>query len=207
METDQLKWLKAVFFVTRYLASNGVPFRGGTECSDVRQGLSGGLFLNTFGDLLFYFQPELKEIALRLPNNVTYVSNDIQNESICVLADIVHQKIADEIKLAKFYTIMVDGTTDKCGQEMQGLVVRYYCEKEESIVEKALDIGLTGRSANVIFEFVKNSIAKYGLTFDELVSQAYDGASVMPGIRGGLQAIISSYCQRVIIYIHCFAQA
>ena len=100
---------------------------------------------------------------------------------------------------------MADGTTDKDGQEMQRLVVRFYSEKEESIVEKALAIGPSGRSAQEIFEFVKKSFEKYGLTFDGLVSQAYDGASVMSGIRGGLQAIVSNFCQRVIIYVHCFA--
>ena len=122
-----------------------------------------------------------------------------------VLADLVHQKIADELKTGKYFTVMVDGTTDKSGQEIQGLVVRFYSEKKESLVEKALAIGSSGRSAQEIFEFVKNSFEKYGLTFDGLVSQAYDGASVMSGIRGGLQAILSNFCQRVILYIHCFA--
>ena len=129
-----------------------------------------------------------------------HVSDDIQNEEISVLADLVHLQIAN--KLIKLFTIMVDGTTDKCCQEMQSFVVRCYSQKEESIVEKALAIVPSGRSTNEIFEFVKNSIEKYRLTFDGLVSQAYDGVSVMSGIRGGLQAILSTYCQRVIIYIY-----
>ena len=99
---------------------------------------------------------------------------------------------------------MVDGTADKCRQEMQGLVVRYYSEKEERIVEKVLAIGPSGRSANEMFEFVKNLVEKYDLTFDGLVSQAYDDASVVSAKRGGLQAILSTYCQRVIIFIHYF---
>ena len=53
--------------------------------------------------------------------------------------------------------------------------------------------------------FIKNLVEEYGLTFDGLVSQAYDGASVMSGIRDGLQEILSTYFQMVIIYIHCFA--
>ena len=175
--------LKAVFHVTRFLSSNGLPFRGDKECLNVRQGLSGGLLLITFSELLFHFQPELKENALRLPKNATYVSDDIQIEAISVLADLVQLQIANEFKNAIFFTIMVDGTADKYGQEMQGLVDRYYSEKEKSIVEKALAIWPSGRSANEIFEFIKNSVEIYGLTFDRLVSQAYDGASVMSGIR------------------------
>ena len=87
---NQLKWLEAIFLVTRHLASNGLPFRGDVECYDVSRGLAGGLFLNTFSDLLFYFQPELKEIALRLPKISSYVTKDIQIESISVLAELVH---------------------------------------------------------------------------------------------------------------------
>ena len=100
---DQLKWLEAIFLVTRHLASNGLPFRGDIGCCDVSRGSAGGLFLNTFSDLLFYFQPELKEISLRLPKNSSYVTKDIQNESISVLAELVHQKVADEVKAAKFF--------------------------------------------------------------------------------------------------------
>ena len=197
---DQLKWLEAIFLVTRHLASNGLPFRGDVECY-VSRGLAGGLFLNTFSDLLFYFQPELKEIALRLPKNSSYVTKDIQNESISDLAELVHQKVADEVKAAKVFTIMVDGTTDKHFQEMQGLVVRYFSKEEECIIEKALDIGPSGLSASDIFQFVRTSIEKYGLTFDGLVPQAYDGASVMSGNRKGLQKLLSDHCLRLVIYI------
>ena len=56
------------------------------------------------------------------------------------------------------------------GQEMQGLVVRCHSEKEESILEKALAIGASGRSANENFEFVNNS----GLNIKMMVScEAY----------------------------------
>ena len=97
LETDQVKWLNAVFHVTRFLSSNCLPFRG------ERQGLSGRLFLNTSSELLFCFQPELKENALRLPKNATYVSDDIQNEAISVSADLANLQIANELKNAIFF--------------------------------------------------------------------------------------------------------
>ena len=43
------------------------------------------------------------------------------------------------------------------------------------------------------------SEVRYGM-----VSQAYDGASVMSGARGGLQALVCSFYGRSVIYIHCF---
>ena len=131
--------------------------------------------------MLFYFQPELKDIALRLPKNSSCFTKDIQNESISVVAELVHQKVADEVKAAKYFTIMVDGTTDKSFHGMQRLVVRCFSKEEECIIEKALDVRPSGRSSSDIFQFVRTSIEKYGLTFDGLISQAYDGASVMSG--------------------------
>ena len=38
-----------------------------------------------------------------------------------------------------------------------------------------------------------------------IVLQCYDSASVMSGHRGGLQALLSVKCGRVVLYIHCFS--
>ena len=40
---------------------------------------------------------------------------------------------------------------------------------------------------------------------DRLVAQSYDGASVMSGSAGGVQALVSSSVGRKVIYVHCFA--
>ena len=37
-----------------------------------------------------------------------------------------------------------------------------------------------------------------------MVSQAFDGASVMSGQYSGLQALICEFCGRNVVYIHCF---
>lgn len=59
------------------------------------------------------------------------------------------------------------------------------------------------RSANGIFEFIKNSLEEFELSVDGLVSQSYDGASVMSGEYKGLQRLISDFCKRYILYVHC----
>ena len=73
---------------------NGLPLRGDSEMTDFKGEISGGLFLNTFGQLLFKLDPELDALARRLPVNAKYTSPDIQNEVIKVLADLVKRKIA-----------------------------------------------------------------------------------------------------------------
>ena len=125
-----------------------------------------------------------------MPKNAKYLTSDIQNELIEVLANMVREKHATEVKKSELYSIMVDGTTDKNMEEFQGVV--------------ALNVGNSGRSAKEIFEFVRTPLDNLGITFDGLVSQAYDGASVMSGCRGGLQVFICEFCGRLVIHIRCF---
>ena len=78
-----------------------------------------------FPQLLFPLDPKLIEIHKRLPANAKYTSYDIQDEVIAVLASLTQEKIAEEIKEAKLFTIMADGITDKNRKEV-GLVCRYW---------------------------------------------------------------------------------
>ena len=59
-------------------------------------------------------------------------------------------------------------------------------------------------SNSEIFGYVKKTLDDNTISFDGMVSQAFDGASVMSGERGGLQTLISEYCGRIVVYIHCF---
>ena len=79
-------------------------------------------------DLVFQLRPDLAEIAKKLPKNTKYTLPDIQNEVIIVLKDIVEQKIAAEVKEAKLFTLMVDGSTDKNNNEIVSIVCRCIVE-------------------------------------------------------------------------------
>ena len=184
---DHRRWLETIFIVMRHLTTTGQPFRGDTEILDFDKGISGGLFLDTLNNLVFELQPELLNIAKRLPKNAKYLTSDIENEFIEVLANMVREKHATEVKKAELYSIMVDGTTDKNMEEVQGVVARFFSSDSGQIEEKALNVGNSGRSAKEIFEFVRTTLDNLGITFDGLISQAYDVASVMSGCRGGLQ--------------------
>ena len=160
--------------------------------------------MDTLEHLVFKLNPELAVIAKKMPRNAKYLSPDIQNEFIEIMADMVREVHASKVKKSELFTIMVDGTTDKSNEEIQGVVVRFFCIDTAEIEERALDVGESGRSAKEIFEFVRQTLESCGIGFDGLVSQAYDGASVMSGEKGGLQALVSQYCDRVVPYIHCY---
>ena len=117
---DQKQWLFAVFNVIRYLAANGMPLRGDKE-TEIKTG--DGIFLRAFSQLLFNLDPKLMEIHKKLPGNAKCTSPDVQNEVISILANLIKNKIANDIRNAKLFTIMADGTTDKNRKEIQRLGV------------------------------------------------------------------------------------
>ena len=93
-DPEHRTWSFTVFSDVKFLVMNGLPQRGDSEMTDFKGEISGGLFLNTFEQLLFKLDPELDALARRLPDNAKYTSPDIQNEVIKVLIDLVKQKIA-----------------------------------------------------------------------------------------------------------------
>ena len=126
--------------MSRYLASNGLPFRGDCE-SNIEEG--DGLYLRAFSQLLFPLEPKLKNIHKHLPMNAKYTAPQIQNEVILILAKLVKRKIAADIRNAKIYTIMADENR----KEIHGLVCRYF-SSEGKIVEHCLNVsGVDDRSA------------------------------------------------------------
>ena len=87
--------LKTVLNTAKYLVANGLNFQEHEENTEM-QNLSGGLYLNTFSDLIFVQDPSLKGIASSLPKNVKYTSPEVQNLVIGTLAKIVRENVAQE---------------------------------------------------------------------------------------------------------------
>ena len=75
---------------------------------DLEQGLSGGLFLNIMENLVFKLRPDLADLAKKLPKNAKYLSPDIQNEFVDIMAQMVRDAHSAKIKAAEYFTIMVE---------------------------------------------------------------------------------------------------
>lgn len=80
-----------------------------------------------------------------------------------------------------------------------------YVDKSGAVQERF--IGFSGfsddRTANTLANYVFNVLTEYDCE-EKLVAQTYDGAAVMSGEHGGLQALVKSKCSQAI-FTHCYA--
>ena len=158
--------MEAVFNVVKYLTVNGLPFRGHDENMDFgSESFGGGVDLNTFGDLLLKLDENLKEIAKKILANAKYTSPYIQNEVISLLQSMLKTKITDKVNNAETFIVMMDGSSDKCWREIQGVVVRFINE-DGKIEEHAIDVvEAHDRSTQGLLELLTTCLASLGIPF------------------------------------------
>lgn len=130
-------------------------------------------------------------------------SSDIQNDLIESVKYVVHQIVLDELKNTDFVSVQADETTDVSCRAQFSIILRYIYNNE--VVERFLgfyDVSSNKTAAGLSAKILE--VLNSCQVTDKLVSQTYDGASVMSGCRGGVQTIIRQTCPRAI-FIHCYA--
>uniref|UniRef100_A0A3Q1GW72 HAT C-terminal dimerisation domain-containing protein n=1 Tax=Acanthochromis polyacanthus TaxID=80966 RepID=A0A3Q1GW72_9TELE len=101
------------------------------------------------------------------------------------------------------FCLKSDGTRDKCNVENMSVMIRFV---RNGIPEEHL-IGLLDLSqlnAEYITTQILEHLSESGYNAAEIMSQCYDGASVMSGVKGGVQALIQKKIGKDIPYIHCY---
>ena len=132
--------------------------------------------------------------------NATYTIKTIQNNLIQIIGDCIRDKILDEIKQAKFYSILCDEVTDKSGKEQVSIVLRFV-DSNNIIREEFLDFITTARINSEMLAFrIKETLTKYCLDFQDCRGQGYDGASNMSARRGVQGLLIAENSKAT--YVH-----
>ena len=147
-----------------------------------------------------------KVIAQRLqsgPSNATYLSAEIQNEVIGILASIVRDDIRNDIKGTPYLAILADETKDASKKEQLAIVVRYLknCVPVERFIKF---IHAKELNAPSLKAYIMDVAQDMGIDKQKVVGQCYDGASVMSGVNAGVQALVRQECPYAL-YIHCYA--
>jgi hypothetical protein len=94
--------------ITLTLATNAQAFRGHRE--KIGEAYNGN-FLSQV-ELLAEFDPVMKELLHRPSGKIHYLSPQIQNELIELLANNLETELLQDIKSAPFFSIIMDTTQD-----------------------------------------------------------------------------------------------
>jgi len=144
-----------------------------------------GLFLKLFQYTLSKDE-HLREIFKSIPKHACYTSTAIQNEIIEVLKEMVLEKAVSDINTADigYYTLKADETRDPTNTENISIVIRFV--KEGQVQETLVSMPTTQRLEAIATTILAN-LNDCGIDLQKMLSQCYDGASVMSGKKGGVQ--------------------
>lgn len=130
-------------------------------------------------------------------------SSTIQNELIESVTDVINERIKEELHSCEFVSVQADETLDVSCKTQMSIILRFCTQdgpKERFIgfYDVSKDKTAVGLSEVIIHELNAREIT------DKIVSQTYDGASVMAGDRGGVQQFVKQVCPRAT-FLHCYA--
>jgi len=132
------------------------------------------------------------------------ISPRIQNETIVAVGDVIVEKIVERVKRCKFFSVLIDETTDVSAVKQMMVCLRYvdtsyWIIREDFVgfVEMNLITGLA-----IKMQFLIN-LKEIGLDINNLRGQEYDGGTNMSEKNNGAQALIQKD-QNLAFYTHCF---
>lgn len=122
---------------------------------------------------------------------VTYLSPSSQNQWIKVIEDAMTDIIVQEIKAAKWFSILLDETPDTSNQEQLTVIIRYVKFGDEVTIEERFlrFLNIEGTtSGEAIFKLVKAFLVEKGIDIMDCRGQGYDNGANMSGKYKGVQA-------------------
>ena len=145
----------------------------------------------------------LAQHLAKSPRNARYTSKTIQNELIEVVGNSIHDDILQEVKRAKYYSVIADEMADVSNKEQLSLTVRYVLDRtvKEMFVDFIEVERITGESLAMA---ILHWLHAQGLPASDMRGQCYDGASNMSGACSGCQAIVQQQAPKAM-YFHCSA--
>ena len=115
----------------------------------------------------------------------------------------ITESIIKQMKIAKMYSVMADEARDRCTEQL-AVCVRFVTQK--GVVRECF-LGLRrlkSFDAKSIADEIEAMLQSHNLGDLLCVAQAYDGASVMSGAVGGVQARFRERHPEAV-YVHCYA--
>ena len=138
------------------------------------------------------------------PQNVSWLSPEIQNKLLHLLSLEVVSHTADDLR-GSCFSILCDEVSDHSNSELMNIIVRYVTAFG-FIREAVVGLIKAGSTAAAnLCSVVDARLEELRLSVNDIVGQCYDGASNMSGHTSGLQARLKDLSIRKPIFVHCCA--
>ena len=169
----------------------------------------------------FLKYPELLDLLEK--NNVqvsaNYRTDKRCKEFIVCCADVLKDEVSEELRAARFFSILTDGSTDKGIREQELVFVRFVDENGNLKTKVADIVQLEHGHARGVRDGILKALQNVGIDSDDLLSKLIgintDGASVNLGHKAGaVKLLIDSMndtldgeenCADYITVVHCVA--
>uniref|UniRef100_H3AMX5 HAT C-terminal dimerisation domain-containing protein n=1 Tax=Latimeria chalumnae TaxID=7897 RepID=H3AMX5_LATCH len=187
--------LKRLIDITVLLSRQELAFHGHDESAE---SISQGNYRQLF-NYFFHHDDGLRAHWQKNLNVFSGQSKTIQNELIFCIAEEMSLYTNNEINDCRFFACEVDETTD-VSQLSQLSVVLWYMDGNGKTQERFMgfkDVSVD-RMVISLKQVIDSVITKYKYK-TKLVSQSHDGASVMAGDLGGLQALINNIAMQLSV--------
>lgn len=175
----------------------GLAFRGKNEQFGSNKNGNFMMYL----ELISEFDPFLSNHIATSENpgqgKTSYLSSTICEEFISLIAKKVFNVFIDEVKHSKYFSIVVDSTSDIIHVDELSFVVRYVKreiqENTPAEVERLLKfIPNVGYKAKDMLDVVISTLGEFGLNLQDCWGQSYDTAANMAGCYSGLNTRIQN---------------
>uniref|UniRef100_A0A673AEA0 TTF-type domain-containing protein n=1 Tax=Sphaeramia orbicularis TaxID=375764 RepID=A0A673AEA0_9TELE len=132
-------------------------------------------------------------------------SKTVQNELLDCMLSVAREQIVDEIRSTDFISIIVEASDIPA--QCQFVIVIRYIDKAHNVQERFFELvslqNATADSvATALLERLSSIIPAEHKT--KLISQSYDGASVMRGATGGVRTKVQAVYENAH-HVHCYA--
>ncbi|XP_071810718.1 zinc finger MYM-type protein 1-like [Apostichopus japonicus] len=115
-----------------------------------------------------------------------YVSAEIQNEVLQLLALRVLREVVSKVQSSDFYTLMVDETPDVSNLEQVVICLRWVDGAFE-VHEEFIGLYTTATTtADQLLLIIKDALLRMNLSLSKVRGQCYDGAAAMSGVHSGV---------------------
>ena len=198
-------YFKVIIECLVFTAQQNIAQRGHDE---QRDSLSNSSDVNR-GNFLELIHLRCKDIAWlkdklesQLQKHAQWTSPVIQNELLQIIADLIRERITNDVRTSGWYGIILDETSDISRTEQVSLCLSFALNGTK--IEAFIGFYSTkSTEGEVLYELVKSAITELNLDLKKIVGKAFDGAANMNGVHKGLSTRMEE-CSPLGIYVHCY---